>query len=281
MLLMKTPDTSPDNFAVGLAFIGTALVHLLIVALLFSNWHFGTRSPKSFELPEPIRAELVSIEAITPPSAPAPAVPQSLPKPPPKTAAKPTQEPKPAVIEKPEPKAEPGVATPSATSTTAESSADTPAPATEPSPQGEQVLSDEDLFSNLLSGLEEEEAAFDQARQQAQQRQQRDQEIQQQVVSYSGAIREQISQRWSRPAELRLMDISRLQATVTVELLPTGELLAVALSNSSGSSSYDQSVLRAIERVRRFTVPEDVEVFQAGGFRRFTVTFKPEDLMNL
>lgn len=77
------------------------------------------------------------------------------------------------------------------------------------------------------------------------------------------------------------MDVSQLVATVQVELLPTGELLKVTLTQSSGNANYDQSVLRAIERVRRFSVPDDAEVFEAGGFRRLNVIFTPEDLMKL
>ncbi|MDO7636672.1 MAG: TonB C-terminal domain-containing protein, partial [Porticoccaceae bacterium] len=103
--------------------------------------------------------------------------------------------------------------------------------------------------------------------------------IEAQVGDYVLAITQQIEEKWSRPAELRLMDLADIQAVVAVEILPTGELQSASILQASGNANYDQSVLRAIEKVRRFRVPADPEVFEMGGFRRLNIIFRPEDLM--
>ena len=69
-----------------------------------------------------------------------------------------------------------------------------------------------------------------------------------------------------------------MQARFVVELIPTGEVLSVALVDSSGSGSFDRSAEQAIRRARRFDVPEDNQLFEAN-FRRFYFLFRPEDLL--
>ena len=69
-----------------------------------------------------------------------------------------------------------------------------------------------------------------------------------------------------------------MQARFVVELIPTGEVLSVALVDSSGNGSFDRSAEQAIRRARRFDVPEDNGLFEAN-FRRFYFLFRPEDLL--
>jgi len=75
------------------------------------------------------------------------------------------------------------------------------------------------------------------------------------------------------------MDLQGKATVVRINLLPTGELQGEpVIERSSGIDSLDQSALRALQRVRRFEVPADSQVFNQN-FRSFTITFKPEDLM--
>jgi colicin import membrane protein len=96
----------------------------------------------------------------------------------------------------------------------------------------------------------------------------------QEVQSYQASIYDLVRKNWSRPPSAR----NGMQARFVVELIPTGELLSVALVDSSGNGSFDRSAEQAIRRARRFDVPKDNELFEAN-FRRFYFLFRPEDLL--
>ena len=96
----------------------------------------------------------------------------------------------------------------------------------------------------------------------------------QEVQSYQAGIYDLVRKNWSRPPSAR----NGMQARFVVELIPTGEVLSVALVDSSGSGSFDRSAEQAIRRARRFDVPQDNGLFEAN-FRRFYFLFRPEDLL--
>ena len=96
----------------------------------------------------------------------------------------------------------------------------------------------------------------------------------QQVRTYQAGIYDLVRKNWSRPPSAR----NGMQARFIVELIPTGELLSVALVDSSGNAAFDRSAELAIRRAKRFSVPGDNTVFEAN-FRRFYFLFRPEDLL--
>ena len=96
----------------------------------------------------------------------------------------------------------------------------------------------------------------------------------QHVRTYQAGIYDLVRKNWSRPPSAR----NGMQARFVVELIPTGELLSVALLDSSGNAAFDRSAELAIQRAKRFSVPEDNAVFEAN-FRRFYFLFRPEDLL--
>lgn len=96
----------------------------------------------------------------------------------------------------------------------------------------------------------------------------------QQVRTYQAGIYDLVRKNWSRPPSAR----NGMQARFVVELIPTGELLSVALVDSSGNAAFDRSAELAIRQAKRFSVPEDNAVFEAS-FRRFYFLFRPEDLL--
>ena len=96
----------------------------------------------------------------------------------------------------------------------------------------------------------------------------------QQVRTYQAGIYDLVRKNWSRPPSAR----NGMQARFVVELIPTGELLSVALVDSSGNAAFDRSAELAIRRAKRFSVPGDNTVFEAN-FRRFYFLFRPEDLL--
>ena len=118
------------------------------------------------------------------------------------------------------------------------------------------------LAQETLHALDEEAAALEQSA------------AEQAAMSYMAAIQRAIVQAWSRPPSAR----NGMKARLEILLAPTGELLSVALLDSSGSVAFDRSAEQAVRKVRRFEVPEDRRLFEAE-FRRFTMLFRPEDLL--
>ena len=92
--------------------------------------------------------------------------------------------------------------------------------------------------------------------------------------SYRLGIYELVRQNWSRPPSAR----NGMSAKLLVELIPTGELVAVSIVESSGNAAFDRSAEQAVRRARRFEVPEDNGVFERH-FRQFYFLFQPEDLL--
>ena len=173
------------------------------------------------------------------------------PKPKPKPTPKPTLQPKP----KPEPKPEPQP---------------TPEPASEPKPadveKPEPALDAEQLAAltrNELDSLVEAEIAVAGANEPSL----RD------VVAAN--IQASVINRWTRPPSAR----NGMLSILSIQLVPTGEVVGVSVLQSSGNTAFDRSAMTAVERTGRF--PEvaklDNRTFEVN-FRRFQLIFKPEDL---
>lgn len=92
--------------------------------------------------------------------------------------------------------------------------------------------------------------------------------------SYRYGIYQKVVANWSRPPSAR----NGMEARLQVELVPTGDVVAVMLIESSGSSAFDRSAEQAVKKARRFEVPKEGTIFEQY-FRRFTLLFKPEDLL--
>lgn len=93
------------------------------------------------------------------------------------------------------------------------------------------------------------------------------------TMSYVAGIYSAIVAEWSRPPSAR----NDMQARFRVELLPSGDILNLTLLESSGNAAFDRSAEVAVRKVRRFEVPSG-KLFE-DKFRRFTLLFKPEDLL--
>ena len=224
-------------------------LHAALVVWLQGAWTNSDNSVRVIK-PRMIHSTLLVLE---PKAKPAPRV-----KPPPKVQPKPTpreSQPQQAKPERTEPVVKP----------VAEPKID---PAIELARQQElerqkrlQVLAD----SSFLNSLEDESAdlaentlADDEAAAQ----------------SYRYGIYQLIVANWSRPPSAR----NDMQTLLQVELVPTGDVVAVMLVESSGSGAFDQSAEAAVRKARRFEVPSESAVFEKY-FRRFTLLFKPEDLL--
>lgn len=92
--------------------------------------------------------------------------------------------------------------------------------------------------------------------------------------SYRFGIYQLVVVNWSRPPSAR----NGMEATLQVDLVPTGDVVAVTLIQGSGSSAFDRSAEAAVRKARRFEVPAESALFEKY-FRRFSLLFKPEDLL--
>ena len=177
------------------------------------------------------------------------------------TKPKPKPKPKPKVVEpKPEPKPKP-VPTPDVV-------APPPEPVADESPSSPEMSQAErltELQRELMAGFEDLPDADEQ---------QATGEVDD-VQQVAGLMQARITQNWRRPPSAR----NGMEVLLIISLVPTGEVVGISVSSSSGSTAFDRSAIAAVERVARF--PE-VTVLSISDFeryfRRFPLRFKPEDL---
>ena len=220
------------------------LLHCGIFALLLQNWEPETDDLRLYE-PRAIEAKLIVMEKPVPPP-----VPKSEPKPTPAPQSAPP----------PKPKPEP---------------APTPIPPVEqppkPDPEEARRAEEERERQERLRELSEQSTQLALAEELADLR---DAEADAETMTYAAAIRQAIVEAWSRPPSARL----GMQARLRVDLVPSGDLLAVTIVDSSGNPAFDRSAEVAVRKVGRFDVPKESRLFEKS-FRRFTLLFKPEDLL--
>lgn len=94
------------------------------------------------------------------------------------------------------------------------------------------------------------------------------------AASYRQLIYQRIVANWSRPPSAR----NGMETLLQVELVPTGAVVSVSVIESSGNAAFDRSAEAAVRKARKFEVPQESVPFERN-FRRFTVLFRPEDLL--
>ena len=225
----------------GIPALVAVLVHLLFVFALEGGW--TTVSPTITAQPQVVQASLVSLSKPKPkPNKPKP---RSKPK-----AVEPKPEPKPAPTPAPQVEAPP------------------PAPVVEQLESTPEVSQEErlaELQRELMAGFEDLPDADEQLP---------NEEVNE-VQQVAGLMQARITQNWRRPPSAR----NGMEVLLIISLVPTGEVVGISVSSSSGSTAFDRSAIAAVERVARF--PE-VTVLSISDFeryfRRFPLRFKPEDL---
>lgn len=93
--------------------------------------------------------------------------------------------------------------------------------------------------------------------------------------SYVAIMAQRIERNWSRPPSAR----TGMKCELRIRLVPTGQVINVTVTQSSGNAAFDRSAVAAVERIGRFEelqkVPSDV--FEQH-FRQVTIIFNPQDL---
>ena len=97
------------------------------------------------------------------------------------------------------------------------------------------------------------------------------------VQSGTAVIQQLLQEHWSRPPSAR----NGMRAILQIRMLPTGELLDVAITQSSGDSAFDRSAERAVYSAAPFSELQSlpINVFNAN-FRSLSLIFEPQDLLN-
>ena len=97
------------------------------------------------------------------------------------------------------------------------------------------------------------------------------------VQSATALIQRAVQEMWSRPPSAR----NGMRAILRIRMLPTGEVLDAAITESSGDSAFDRSAENALYRAAPFRELQGlpINVFNAN-FRSLSLIFEPEDLLN-
>jgi colicin import membrane protein len=229
----------------GGSFVLSALVHIVLAAVLFLGVRWQVHAPSTVE-----------VELVDAPPPPAPVV--EAPKPPPPKiepeVKPPPPAPKPDIVlrEKPKPKPKP-----------------------EPKPKD-----DLELKKRMQEQLASEQKALDQQRQERQLREllaaQKADAARKATAARASALGDYIARiqakvrgNWILPQDLQ----GNPEAIFLVTQLPTGDVLLIKLLKSSGNPAYDTAVERAILKSSPLPLPSDKALFD----RELKLTFRPRD----
>ncbi|MBX2809714.1 MAG: cell envelope integrity protein TolA [Cellvibrionaceae bacterium] len=127
---------------------------------------------------------------------------------------------------------------------------------------------------NLLESLAKERAQLS-AEQDARALTQQAREDERLKQSYSALIEQRIVNVWSRPPSAR----NDMTVILKIQLVPTGEVVDVAITTSSGNSAFDRSAVQAVKKAHQFPELKKMpsRLFESQ-FRSLSLAFSPQDL---
>ncbi len=93
--------------------------------------------------------------------------------------------------------------------------------------------------------------------------------------SYSSYIFDRVAGNWNRPPSAR----RGMEVELSIQLVPTGQVISVAIIQSSGNPAFDRSAEQAVHKAGRFEKLQELppRVFEQY-FRQLRLVFRPEDL---
>lgn len=228
----------------------TLLLHLLLFTVMAAKFSTPNTVVARVATPVAIDAQLVSADSLKPKKQPV-APSKSKPKPKPKVEPKP----KPTVTEQPiESKSSEALEKPA------------PLEPKKSEPEISKQSQEQALSAEALANLE---ASFktDRAPQAGTAGTVSD--------TVAAIIQRSVINRWTRPPSAR----NGMRAVLEIALVPTGDVVGVAVLSGSGNLAFDRSAINAVEKAGRFPEVKELEraLFERD-FRRFQLIFKPEDL---
>jgi TonB family protein len=230
----------------------TLLIHGLLLYLLTANWETTEREIiRAKPAPNVINARLVDISEISKPKA-APSKPKAV-----------------TVRPKSKPKATPPK--PKAVTPKPKSAPPKPNPIPKPKPKPTQAKPTPPQQSNrdAFAAIVRDELATVDAQQQA------TVTAGEMSASFVSLIQRTVVNYWSRPPSAR----NGMECELSIQLIPTGEVVNVTLVRSSGNSAFDSSAVNAVQKAGAFPELQNLPSREfEKNFRRLTLIFKPEDL---
>ena len=225
----------------SVAVLVSLAIHTFVIFLLVSHWG-PEKSHKKVAPPKYVQAKLVELKEKAKPKP----KPKAKPKPKPKPKAKPKPKPKPKPKEKPKPKPK-----------------EKPKPAPDPEPEVDSQQLQQDLASALAA--EEDFLAAESVAE-------NDEQL---ASSYSSYIFDRVAGNWNRPPSAR----RGMEVELSIQLVPTGQVISVAIIQSSGNAAFDRSAEQAVHKAGRFEKLQELppRVFEQY-FRQLRLVFRPEDL---
>ena len=225
----------------GLPALLTIGIHVGIVLVLGFRWAGPTQVIAAAPTAQAVQAVLVSADSLAP-----------------KPTPKPPLKPKPKPKQKPTPQVDPTPAPPQ----------EVPPPAeVEPMPEAKDAAPESD--ATQLAAMAREELANMTTSELS------GSESTNLQDAVAAMIQRAVINRWTRPPSAR----NGMVSVLSIQLVPTGEVVGVGVLTTSGDAAFDRSAISAVERVGKF--PEiaqlDSRVFETT-FRRFQLIFRPEDL---
>jgi colicin import membrane protein len=95
------------------------------------------------------------------------------------------------------------------------------------------------------------------------------------AASYAALIQQTVVNYWSRPPSAR----NGMETLLSIQLIPTGDVVSVTIVKSSGNSAFDRSAVNAVEKAGSFPELQNLPSGEfEKTFRRFSLLFRPEDL---
>jgi len=95
------------------------------------------------------------------------------------------------------------------------------------------------------------------------------------AASYAALIQQTVVNYWSRPPSAR----NGMETLLSIQLIPTGEVVSVTIVKSSGNTAFDRSAVNAVEKAGSFPELQNLPSREfEKTFRRFSLLFRPEDL---
>ena len=93
------------------------------------------------------------------------------------------------------------------------------------------------------------------------------------ISFFSNLIRDQVIMNWKQPSSVQ----KGMTAEILITLVPTGEIIQVNLTKSSGNQAFDNSALNAVQKVSKFENLDMGRKLFDNHFRKFTLVFSPEN----
>ena len=93
------------------------------------------------------------------------------------------------------------------------------------------------------------------------------------ISYYSNLIRDQVIINWKQPSSAK----KGMLAEILITLVPTGEIVQVKLTKTSGNQAFDGSALNAVQKVSKFEGLDMGRRLFDNNFRKFTLVFNPEN----